>query len=259
MAFARSFVRWVPVAVVALAVVLLGGCATSGGGCSNWTGGTSCDYTAPICGPSCHGCGPAAPPFDLPKDPAPCLKYCRVWVPPVYRDVPRLEPVCGGPRQVDKVVDEVCFKTVCTPGKRYGCVTPGRDCEAVAVQVCPGGYRWQQVEDGCWRYCECNPTYKWCKKQVHEDGIAYCANEPPTYETVAVRTERRICDTVYEPSTYRTVWCKELYQPGRWEWVLKNDCSPEPCGDCCCEPLTYDMGTTCTRGAAVSPPCVCTR
>jgi hypothetical protein len=236
-----QFARLVPAVLVLLAVVALAGCASGGSG-----GGMNCDPSCPPCGLAVAGCGPEAPPLDLPSDPAPCLKYCRVWVPPVYRDVPRLTPVCGGPRQVEKHVTETCFKTVCKPGQKYGCTTPSCDCEEVAVQVCPGGYRWQQVEGGCWRYCETKPTFKWCKKQIHEDGIDYCVDEPPEYEVVAVKTERRICDTVYEPPTYKTTWCKELYTPGRWEWVLKNDCSPAPCGDSCCKPLTYSISKTCT-------------
>jgi hypothetical protein len=174
------------------------------------------------------------------------MKYCKVWVPPVYRKVPRLERVCGGPRRTEKTVIETCFVTECTKGQRYGCTTPSCDCDEVAVQVCPGGYRWQQADDGCWRYCACEPRYKWCKKQVHEDGITYCGEIPPEYHTVPVRTEKRVCDTVYEPSSWTTVWCDECYQPGHWEWVSKYDCSaPAPSCDCCA-PRTYPISSHCS-------------
>jgi hypothetical protein len=245
---------------VALAVVTLAGCVSRGAGNS---GSFNCDYTCAGCSHHDCGCGPAAPPSDLPKDPNPCLKYCRVWVEPVYRDVPRLTCDCGHACKNERIVEETCFETVCVPGKRYGCTTPERDCDVTAVQVCPGGYRWREAEDGCWRYCECQPTYKWCKKQIHEDGIAYCMDEPPEYKTVAVKTERRVCDVDYTPSGYKTTWCKELYKPGHWEWVLKDDCSPPPCGPCCCEPYSYCLDKTVTRTGggcaptAASRPCGC--
>jgi hypothetical protein len=244
MQIARTFQRWMPVVAVVFAVVALAGCASGRSGCGS---ATSCDMACAPCRGACGGCGPAAPPSDLPKDPALCMKYCRVWVPPVYRDVPRLTPVCGNPCRTEKLVTETCFRTVCTPGKCYGCTTPERDCEAVAVQVCPGGYRWQEVEGGCWRYCECKPSYKWCKKQVHEDGIDYCMNEPPEYRTEVVKTDRRVCDVVYEPPTYKTTWCKECYTPGHWEWRLEHACDPCPPKECCCEPYTYCIGQTFTN------------
>lgn len=246
MQIARVSLSWLPVAALALLVVALAGCASGG-----HNGPTSCDVACASCGCSSHGCGcgPAAPPSDLPKDPAPCMKYCKVWVPPVYRDVPRLTCQCGHACPVEKEVTETCFRTVCTPGKCYGCTTPDRDCEAVAVQVCPGGYRWQEVEGGCWRYCESKPSYKWCKKQVHEDGIEYCSNEPPQYHTEVVKTDKRVCDVTYEPSSYKTTWCKECYTPGHWEWVMKYDCDPCPPKEACCEPYTYCLGNKVTVGS----------
>lgn len=239
MASARSFARFLPAAFAVLAVVSLAGCASSGGS-SSTRGGLGCACSAGE-GP----CGPAAPPLGLPDDPAPCLKYCRVWVPPVYRDVPKIESVCGTPRTTDKTVIETTFKTVKIPGARYGCTTPSCDCDEVAVEVCPGGWKWQQV-DGCWRYCECPPKYKWCKKQVHEDGITYCADEPDQYKTVAVRREKRVCDTEYVPATTRTVWVKELYRPGHWEWVAKQDCCAKAPNCDCCRPYTYTISSDCS-------------
>ena len=238
----RILVRFLPVVLVALAVVSLAGCAGGTGG----TRGSTCDSCAP-CSAGMGPCGPLGPPSDLPKDPFPCTKYCKVWVPPVYRKVPRLEQVCGGPRRTEKDVIETCFVTECVkPRQVYGCTTPSCDCDEVAVQVCPGGYRWQQAPDGCWRYCSCEPKYKWCKKHVHEDGITYCGEIPPEYRTVAVRNQKRVCDTVYEPGTWKTVWCEECYKPGHWEWRAVEDCcAPAPNCDCCA-PRTYPISSRCS-------------
>lgn len=231
--------RLVP-AMLAVAAFVLSGCASGGGG---RCGGNACGP----CGQAEGPCGPKGPPLDLPQDPDPCVKYCKVWVEPVYRDVPKLVPVCGGTKNVLKDVTTTRFVTKATPGKCYGCTTPSCDCDETAVEVCPGGYRWQQ-QDGCWKYCYCPPKYKWCKKQIHEDGISFCMEEPTTYETVAVRNTERVCDTQYTPPTYKTVWCKELYKPGHWEWVKHQDCSPAPSCDCC-KPHTYVLpgGCDCSK------------
>lgn len=230
----RPFVGWSAPVLLAAAALLLAGCSSSAG-----MRGNACGRCSDGPGP----CGVKAPPNDLPRDPNPKLKYCRVWVDDVYRDVPKLVPVCGCTKPVDTVVTETHFVTKATPGRCYDCTTPSCDCDETAVQVCPGGYRWQEIE-GCWKYAYCPPKYKWCKKQVHEEGISYCMEEPTTYETVAVRDQKVVRDYQYTPPGYKTVWCKELYKPGHWEWVAHDDCGPSPSCDCC-KPYVYRVGRDC--------------
>src|SRR5687768_4862546 len=158
--------RWLTAAALVAALLAGPGCAsTSGNACSG------CPEPEPCC--------PTFADTDLPPDPDPCLEYCKVWVPPVYREVPRLERVCGCVKRVERIVDRTEFCTVQTkPARAYGCVTPSCECDEVAVEVCPGGYRWKQLPNGCWRYCDYPPKYRWCKKQVREEGIEYCMCEP---------------------------------------------------------------------------------
>ena len=89
------------------------------------------------------GCCDSSLPPDLPEDPQACTRYCKVWVPPVYKDVPKLcqvRPPCT--RCVPDTQERPHFNTVCTkPRECYTCVTPDKVCETAAVQTRPGGWR----------------------------------------------------------------------------------------------------------------------
>lgn len=231
----RTFVlsRLLP-ALVAVVGLLAAGCASKP--CSDGPCGP--------CNPNVLGSGA---PRDLPADPDPCLKYCKVWVPPVYREVPKLVCKGGGMRSNTKTVMKTTFVTEEVPGECYPCKTPDCTCEKIAVEVCPGGYQWKQV-DCCWKYVYCPPSYKWCEKCVQEDGVTYCNQAPTTYRTKAVTCPTTRCDSEYVPPTYETVWVKELYRPGHYEWVAKHDCSPPPsCDGCATRTFSLPGACSCTK------------
>ncbi len=173
-------------------------------------------------------------PADLPTNPEPCTKYCKVWVDPVYRDVPviaRTKPGC-----VERVPETVCetrYREVCVkPRCQYDVRMAGKQCDQAVVQVRPGGYKWKR--DGeCWKYCYEEPCYRWCNKVVQEEGIEYCMEVPPEYRVEAYHepvTRYRTCRT---PAEYCVEWVKEVYSPGHYEWQPTKECTscdcPAPC------------------------------
>jgi len=220
--------RWLPALAVVLSVSLLAGCASG----SRRGEGCGCDYAACMNG---H-CGL---PTDLPKDPDPCLKYCRKWVPPIYREVPSLEMQPGCMESVDRKIIKTCFvEREVKPRECKSLTHQPSPCEMTAVEVCPGGWKWQDVGCDCWKYCYTPPTYKWCNKIVQDDKICYCAETPPEYETVAIHCPSTTCDVKYHPPEYKVVWNRECYRPGHYVWVPQDDA----CGSCQrepCEPQTY--------------------
>jgi hypothetical protein len=240
----RTLTRWLPLVTAVLALTVLVGCSS----------GPRHD---PLCGcaPTCVPSGCGGLPTDLPRDPDPCLKYCKVWVPPVYRDVPSLESTPGCVHTVQKDVTITCFEDrevrprTCKSLTHQPC-----PCQQTAVEVCPGGYKWQEVGCDCWKYCYQAPTYKWCTKEVKEDKICYCAETPPEYETVVTRRPSKVCDVKYVPPKYEVVWKKECYRPGHYEWRPV----PDACGTCQpvpCEPRTYFVPTPKAGVTATCPRC----
>jgi len=122
-------------------------------------------------------------------------------------------------------VKDVCVK----PRAQKVCRTPDLRCDQTVVQTKPGGYRWKQTPNGCWKYCYEPPCYQWCNKVVTKKGIEYCTETPPEYKAVAwtepVQVSRQTCT----PAKYKVAWRKELYTPGHWEWQPS-----QACGDCEC-------------------------
>ncbi len=183
------------------------------------------------------GCGVL--PTDLPPDPLPCTTYCRVWVPPVYRNVPRLVMVSPPRTQVTpETVMRTRFRDVCVkPAEQRVCQTPDLRCDQAVVQVKPGGYVWKRVPGpggaDCWKYCYEPGCYQWCNKVVTERGIQYCTEIPPKYMTEAWSEPVTRCREEYVPGTYRVQWVKELYTPGYWAWKPSENCAececPAPC------------------------------
>jgi hypothetical protein len=233
---------------LALGVVLLvaSGCASStreyGEGCAG----------CPPCPMPCTPCG--MNPTDLPKDPDPCLKYCRVWVPPTYRYAPRLEVARPGCMvSEEKTVMHTTFsERQVKPARGYWVSTEPSSCKQTAVEVTPGGWKWQDQGCGCWKYCYTAPTYNWCTKTVKEEGITYCNEEPAEYETVATTCPKKTCTSRYVPPQYESVWVKECVTPGHWKWVAKDDA----CGTCLQdpgEPRSFDVPAS--RSCSVSKGC----
>ena len=181
------------------------------------------------------GEGYGALPPDLPDDPQPCTTYCKVWVPPVYRDVPRLRQVKPGCLEMSKEqIVHTRFGEVCTkPRELVECRTPDKRCEEAVVQVRPGGYKWKRDQNGCWKYCYENPCYQWCNKVVTDEGIEYCTERPPEYKTVAWTEPATVCRQDYVPGEYEVEYVKEVYRPGYWAWKPCRDCEncdcPAPC------------------------------
>ena len=195
-----------------LAVVVLAGCASSS---RRSTQGTL--------------------PPDLPGDPEACTTYCRVWVPPVYRKVPRLVLV-KQPCRVSEP-ETICrtrFQEICVkPRENKRCKTANWQCEQAVVQTRPGGYKWKKKPGvDCWEYCYEEPCYQWCSKTVTEEGIEYCTEVPPEYRTVAWTEPVEVCRERCIPGEYKVVWENEVYSPGHWEWKATKSCScdcPSPC------------------------------
>ncbi len=187
------------------------------------------------CSSTCDGgpCGPGverALTADLPPNPAPGAKYCKVWVPPTYRKVPRLvQTRSGGVACEDITVmrttaEEVMVKP---PVRRTvtGCDT---QCEKTLVMVKPGGYRWEKDGDCCWQRKYRAPEYKWCEKTRQEEGIQFCYEHPAEYKTVVTTKPVTRARRKYIPPTYKTEWVKEEFTPGRWEWRATKACNDLP-------------------------------
>ena len=208
-----------------------------------------------LVGCSAAGGGVATLPADLPPNPEPGVDYCRVWVPPVTRKVPRLVMVKGPcTREVPVEGTEIRWREECIkPREVKHLCTPGSRCEQAVVQTTPGGYRWRQQPDGCWKYVYEQPCYEWCNKVVTEDGIEYCAEVPPEYEIVAERERVVRTRTEYIPAQYDVVWEEEVYQEGYWAWKPKPTCSEE--GACAppCPPVRFERKPCVDVG--VTPDC----
>ncbi|MCC7140259.1 MAG: hypothetical protein IT460_17700 [Planctomycetes bacterium] len=183
---------------------------------------------------SSSGRRPSAPPF--PTDPDVDATYCRVWVPPTYREVPRLVECAPCRVEHEKAFRrELTFKEVCTPGSYETKCTPCRTRTEVEVQATPGRTDWAKVDCGCgtgecYRPVEVPPTTCSCEKTVTEKGVSYCAFHAPTYDVVM--KEKRVCvdRPVHVPAEYRVVWEKQEFEPGRWEWHKRTDCAEPTCG-----------------------------
>ena len=179
---------------------------------------------------------PGLLPPNLPDDPEPCTKYCKVWVPPVYRPKPCVvQKRPGYTKCVEDCVLKTEYQEVCVkPRESYRVCEPDHACEQAVVQATPGGYKWKDAGCGCYRYCYEPPCYQWCNKVVTEEGIDYCTEIPPEYRVRVRHRPKRVVSQQYVPAEYGVVWKKECFQPGRWEWQpIKEcpscDCPQEPC------------------------------
>ena len=169
-------------------------------------------------------------PSDLPANPDPTKKYCKVWVPPTYRKVPKVVVNELGYMATEEVLVNrtTAYEVMTKPAEVRRGQTCGTDCEDSLVQVKAGGYRWEH--DGtCWQYKHRSPEYKWCAKKVQEDGIKYCYDIPAEYETVAKTEQVNKLRDRYVPTKYKTVWVEEVFRPGHWAWKCHDaeGCVPD--------------------------------
>lgn len=208
MSEARQGLRWALLALLCVSVAGLAGCASRNAGIQDTM----------------------RAPSDLPTNPDPTKKYCKVWVPPVYRKVPKVVVAEAGYTTEEPILVNrtTAYEVETKPAELRRGQTCGTDCEDSLVMVKPGGYRWQH--DGtCWQYKYQCPEYKWCAKKVQEDGIKYCYEIPAEYETVAKTEQVTKMQPRYVPAKYKTVWVEEVWKPGRWEWRshAAADCTPD--------------------------------
>ncbi len=165
-------------------------------------------------------------PKDLPDNPNPNKRYCKKYVEPTYRMVPKLCKVDAGGMKSECITvmkttaEEVCVQPSTTRTVQ-GCDVR---CEKTAVQVKPGGNRWEKDCNGCWQYVYRAPEYKWCDKTRQEEGIKFCYDTPAEYKTVVTSTPVQRTRKTYVPPKYEVKWVKEVYTPGHCEWVEGDGC-----------------------------------
>ena len=176
---------------------------------------------------------PPRPPFPVDDDP--CASYCAVWVPPVYRDVPVVQPGCGKYKCEKVQKEQLDFVEVCKPAKYTPKCVPDKCRHENFVQVTPGRDDWKKVccpcscED-CYRKVHVPPKYKLCERCETDQGFTYCSFCPPEYDVVPKKC--RVCEDkqVYCPPEFKVAYRKELYAPGHWEWQKRYDCTfPKAC------------------------------
>jgi hypothetical protein len=199
--------------------------------------------------------GRAYPP-PMPVDADPCAAYCLVWVPPVYRDVPRVVGCKPGCLECDTVrKTKVVFEEVCTCGRCEEKTVPDRCRKTEVVQVTPPKDLWLPAQcppapgcqakpdypgtcgrpsctgapvlDGqCWQRVTVPGDVRTCEKCETEAGFTYCVQHPPKFDI----TTSRVCveepRSRYVPGEYRVVWEKECFQPGHYAWQRRYDCAP---------------------------------
>lgn len=219
----RFATRLVPVLSAVLAVGLLAGCSTPR---------RHIPGTAPL---NAVNAATGGLPTDLPRDPGQGLTYCRVWVPPVYRDVPTLETVPGHMvTETHAAMKTTFFERQVQPKGEYWLEKQPCDCDMTAVEVAPGGWKWAQVNGDCWQYCYTPPQYSWRAKQVKDERITYANEVPAQYETVARSCPTTVTQQKYVPGGYRVVWKRECYRPGQYVWQAREG----GCAPCATDPGT---------------------
>lgn len=227
--------RRMPWFVVCFALVLLAACA------GPRAGGSCCEPACNVCADACSD-EPGPQPCDRPPEAKAGEAWCRVWIPPVSKQV--TERVC--------VCPETC-RTIRLPAE-YGtrptlvCVSPAKMKEIIrpAVyttkkeDVCVRGPRdayrrveCENVPEGATRQAEC-----WVKEKcppVFETRERRVCVEPPrkTLEYTPARYEQREerfvtkparCAKETIPARYEERTRTVCVSPGRWEWRRNTTC-----------------------------------
>lgn len=202
---------WAPILIAGFGLLLLTGC-------SNLRTGS--------------GSSVGTLPGDLPPNPDPCMSYCKEWVPPVMRKVPKLVKCRPGTvKETPYTVMETSYDDVLVSPRTCDCRTGcGTTCEEQLVEQKPGGYRWVQTAGGCWKYEYCAPKFKWCKRTIREEGVDYCVETPPEYKTVARSRAVQKTRRQYVPPQYEIRYVEQEYSPGHYRWVSSPSKGPASCG-----------------------------
>jgi hypothetical protein len=220
---------WVTVAPAVLAVLLLGGCCAS--------------PCAPCAEPAVAA---ERPPADLPPGAKPDEVWCRVWVPPLTREVVENCQVC--PATVKKVpipatygtrTELVCVQpaqiiekktpAVWTTRTRDVLVCPEREC--VEVVCCPSGSNDPCCDPGCKCYAKKVIPAVWrkeCEAVCLEPSKCCIEFVPAQYKCVETTyvLKPAHCEEVCVPAKWESRRRTAICRPGRWEWRLNPDCVP---------------------------------
>ena len=197
------------------------------------------------------------PPY--PVDPDPCATYCMVWVPPTYRDVPRVCPGQGGTCSETVCRKRIELEEVCTPGHYEKKCSPDVCRKYAIVEAEPAHTEWKKVKcctpcgpaaGCCFRPVEVPAQYKVCERQDSEKGIEYCTFTPPEYGVKPVCVYDKLKVTHYVPAEAKIIHEKQLFQPGHWEWQQRYCGCDAPKKDCprapvCAPPPPADGGCGC--------------
>ena len=210
----------------------------------------------------CQGSGgqyARALPGDLPASPEPGQRYCKVWVPPQYRTVPKLVKASGPSMKTETItVLKTTANEVMVQGPEEHNVSQGaHTCNSTLVQTKPGGYHWEKDSAGCWQYKHRLPEYQWCDKTVQEDGVKFCYTTPPKYETVVETRPVQTCRQSYVPPKYEVRYEQELYKPGHWEWRSQKACGSMPTQDTRAWSSEQLVKERCVRPAPAAPALDC--
>lgn len=221
---------------VCFAVLVLAACAGPRG--ARLGGAGTC------CEPVCDACSdePGPQPCDRPPEAQAGEAWCRVWIPPVTKEVTERVCVCPESCRTIRLPAEYGTrpKMVCVqPAKVQESIKPavyGTKIETVCVRGPRSVYRKVDCDskvEGAVRQCEC-----WVKQEcppVLEERARRVCIEPPrktlkyTPARYELREERYLknpvrCAKEVIPAKYETRTRTVCVQPGRWEWRRNTDC-----------------------------------
>jgi len=217
---------WAAVALVGLVTLVVGGCRSR-----------------PAVEPTVQA---ERPPSDLPPGAKADEVWCRVWVPPLTREVVENCMVC--PPSVKKVPIPATFGTrtelVCvqparivekqtpavwTTRKRDVLVCPEREC--FEVVCCPDGSKDPCCDPGCRCYTKRVVPPVWreeCEAVCLEPSKCCIEFVPAQYKCVEKTyvLKPAHCEEVCVPAKWEQRRRTAICRPGRWEWRLNPDCVP---------------------------------
>lgn len=221
--------RHVATATIALALCLaLGACRSAAPGAAPATGAQP---------------AVAAAPADRPPEARPGEAWCRVWIPPVTKEV--AETVCVRPACVKKVpvpptygtrtklvclapaqIREVQTPAVWTTRVRDVLACPEREVvERVACE--PGALAAGEVQCDCFVKRVIPPVYEQVEEAVCVEPSRCCIEyQPAQYQCVEERfiLKPAHCQEVLVPAQFETRMRTVICTPGRWEWRRNTDC-----------------------------------
>lgn len=224
-----------PLALLALLALALGACSSAGRVAS---APIALDAVAPQ----------PATPDDLPPEAKAGEAWCRVWIPPVTKEIS--ETVCVSPACVKKVpipptydtrtklvciqpakICEVTKPAVWTTRKREVLVCPEREV-VERVQCEPSELGEGEVQCNCFVKRIIPPVYETIEEGVCLEPSSLCVEyQPAQYKCVEERfvVKPAHCEEVAVPARYETRIRTVICQCGRWEWRRNDACElPDP-------------------------------